>query len=82
MVANEYSDFLPDSDINIYTIKKDRKGNDKVVLNYTETYRFLSASGFYRLRNSEDIDSGFEYIRIDDGKITRVAPYELRDFIL
>lgn len=70
------------SEADIFTIERDSKDNDKVVLNYTETFRFLSASGFYRLRNSDEAASGFDYIRIDAGIIDRSAPYELRDFIL
>lgn len=70
------------SDVDIFTIEKDSKENDKVVLNYTETYRFLTASGFYRLRNSVEAASGYDFIRIDEGIIDRSAPYELRDFIL
>ncbi len=70
------------SDADIFTIEKDSKDNDKVCLNYTETYRFLSASGFYRLRNSDEAASGYDFIRIDEGIIDRSAPYELRDFIL
>lgn len=69
------------SDVDIYTVTADSKGNEKVALNYTETFRFLSASGFYRLRNGEDEASTYEFIRIDDGIITRVSPSELRDFI-
>lgn len=70
------------SEVDIFSIEKDSKDNDKVVLNYTETYRFLTASGFYRLRNSDEAASGYDFIRIDDGIIDRCAPYELRDFIL
>ncbi len=70
------------SDVDIFSIEKDSKDNDKVVLNYTETFKFLAASGFYRLRNSEEAASGYDFIRIDDGIIDRSAPYELRDFIL
>lgn len=70
------------SDVDIFSIEKDSKDNDKVSLNYTETYRFLTASGFYRLRNSDEAASGYEFIRIDDGIIEKAAPYELRDFIL
>lgn len=70
------------SDVDIFSIEKDSKDNDKVSLNYTETYRFLAASGFYRLRNSEEAASGYDFIRVDEGIIDRSAPYELRDFIL
>lgn len=70
------------SDVDIFTVEKDSKDNDKVSLNYTESLRFLNASGFYRLRNSEEDASDYSFIRIDDGIITRVAPYELRDFIV
>lgn len=70
------------SEVDIFSIEKDSKENDKVVLNYTETFRFLTASGFFRLRNSDEAASGYDFIRIDDGIIDRCAPYELRDFIL
>lgn len=65
----------------IYTITQTSKGEDKVEFNDVEAFRFLSSSGFHRMRNSEDPASGFDYIRIDDGIIDRVAPYEVRDFI-
>lgn len=70
------------SDVDIYSIEKDSKDNDKVVLNYAETYRFLSASGFFRLRNSDDDASDYEFVHIDDGIVERCRPYELRDFII
>lgn len=70
------------SDLDIYSIEKDSKENDRVCLNYTETYRFLAASGFFRLRNGAEAASGFQYIRIDGGIIDEVLPYVLRDFIL
>lgn len=70
------------SDVDIFTVEKDSKHNDKVEINYLETYKFLSASGFFRLRMGEDAASGYEYIRIDDGIIDRSAPYEMRDFVL
>lgn len=69
------------SDTDIYVISQTSKGEDKVEFNDVEAFRFLAASGFHRLRNSEDAASGFEYIRVDDGIIDRVAPYEVRDFI-
>lgn len=69
------------SDVDIYSIEKDSKENDRVALNYKETFRFLMASGFYRLRNSEDAASGYDLIRIDDGIIDRSASYEVRDYI-
>ena len=49
--------------------------------NDVEAFRFLAASGFHRLRNSDEAATGYEFIRIDDGIIDRVAPYEVRDFI-
>ena len=70
------------SDVEIYTIEKDSKDNDKVALNYVETFRFLAASGFFRLRSADrDATSGYEFIHIDDGIIDRAATYEVRDFI-
>lgn len=65
----------------IYTIEEDSKGKKKVEFNDIETFRFLNASGFYRLREADDLTSGFEYVRIDDGIIDRVAPYVVRDYI-
>lgn len=70
------------SDGDIYSIEKDSKENDKVQLSYTETFRFLAASGFFRLANNDEGASGYDFIRIDDGIIDRSAPYEVRDFIL
>lgn len=65
----------------IYTISQTAKGEDKVEFNDVEAFRFLEASGFHRLRNSDEAATGFEYIHIDDGIIDRVASYEVRDFI-
>lgn len=70
------------SDVDIFSIEKDSKYNDKVQLSYTETFRFLAASGFFRLANNDEGASGYDFIRIDDGIIDRSAPYEVRDFIL
>lgn len=69
------------SEVDIFSIVKDSKDNDKVKLNYSETFRFLADSGFFRLANTEEGASGYEFIRIDDGIIDRSAPYEVRDFI-
>lgn len=65
----------------IYTITQTSKGEDKVEFNDVEAFRFLAANGFHRLRNSDEAATGFDYIRIDDGIIDRVLPYEVRDFI-
>jgi hypothetical protein len=70
------------SDVDIFSIEKDSKDNDKVQLSYTETFRFLAASGFFRLANADEGASGFDYIHIEDGIIDRSATYEMRDFIL
>jgi hypothetical protein len=65
----------------IYSIEKDSKDNDKVVFDSVEAFRFLSNSGFKRLRNSKDTAAGFDFIRVEDGIIDRISPYEVRDFI-
>lgn len=70
------------SDLDIYTIETDSKDQKKVTLSYTETFRFLADSGFFRLANTDEGASGFEFIHVDDGIIDRSAPYEIRDFIL
>ena len=78
ITAGSYS-----SDGDIFTIEKDSKDNDKVALNYTETFRFLASSGFYRLENDSEGDAGgYDFIHIDDGIIDRSAPYAIRDYIL
>lgn len=69
------------SDVDIYSIEVNDKEVKKVVLNYTETFRFLADSGFYRLRNPGEGAAGYDLIRIDDGIIDRSASYEVRDFI-
>lgn len=69
------------SSTDIYSITQTSKGEDKVEFNDVEAFRFLAASGFYRLRNSDEAATGYEFIRIDDGIIDRVASYEVRDFI-
>ncbi|MDE7397031.1 MAG: hypothetical protein K2M98_04825, partial [Muribaculum sp.] len=70
------------SNTDIYSIETDSKENKKVVLSYTETFRFLEASGFYRLRNSDDPTSGYSFIHIDDGIIDFTSTYQLRDFVV
>ena len=69
------------SSSDIYSITQTSKGEDKVEFNDVEAFRFLAANGFHRLRNSEEAATGYDFIRIDDGIIDRVAPYEVRDFI-
>lgn len=69
------------SSSDIYSITQTSKGEDKVEFNDVEAFRFLSANGFRRLRNSDEAATGYDFIRIDDGIIDRVAPYEVRDFI-
>lgn len=69
------------SSSDIYSITQNSKGEDRVEFNDVEAFRFLAASGFYRLRNSEEAASGYEFIHIDGGIIDRIAPYEVRDFI-
>lgn len=69
------------SDVDIYSIEVNDKDVKKVSMNYTETFRFLAASGFYRLRNSSEGASGYDLIHIDDGIIDRAASYEVRDFV-
>ncbi|MBD5258439.1 MAG: DUF3854 domain-containing protein [Barnesiella sp.] len=69
------------SSTDIYTVTQTSKGEDKVEFNDHEAFRFLTANGFRRLRNSDEAATGYELIRIDDGIIDRVASYEVRDFI-
>lgn len=69
------------SSTDIYSITQTSKGEDKVEFNDVEAFRFLAANGFYRLRNSDEAATGYEFIRIDDGIIDRIASYEVRDFI-
>ena len=65
----------------IYTITQTSKGEDKVIFNENEAFRFLTANGFYRLRNGPEDATGYDFIHIDDGIISRVASYEIRDFV-
>ena len=46
-----------------------------------ETLRFLNANGFFRLRNSDDPTSGYDFIHIDDGIIDRTVSSDIRDFV-
>lgn len=62
------------SSSDIYSITQTSKGEDKVEFNDVEAFRFLAANGFHRLRNSEEAATGYDFIRIDDGIIDRVAP--------
>jgi hypothetical protein len=70
------------SDSDIYSIEQDSKDNDKVVFNCSETMNFLRDNGFRRLRNSDDPESGYLFIRIDDGILSRVPTWEIRNFVL
>lgn len=73
---------LYSSDVDIYKVELDSKSREKVVFNTLETFEFLKANGFYRLRNvNSDGTTSFEFIRIDDGIIDRTSPVEVRDFI-
>lgn len=69
------------SEVDIFSIEKDSKDNDKVVFNMLETLRFLNAYGFFRLRNSDDPTSGYDFIHIDDGIIDRSVSSDIRDFV-
>lgn len=75
--VNRYS-----SDIDIWSIELDSKDRKKVVFNALETFEFLKANGFFRLRTvNSDGTVTFDFIRIDDGIIERTSPVEIRDFI-
>ncbi|MBD5423724.1 MAG: hypothetical protein HDR44_01180 [Allobaculum sp.] len=70
------------SDVDIYSIVKDSKDNDKVIFNYSEAMKFLTANGFSRLLRSFDGENtGYEFIRIDDGIIFQIYPFQILDFI-
>ena len=69
------------SDGDIYSIAKDSKENDIVVFNATEAFRFLNASGFFRIRNNDSEERAYDLVRIEDGIIDKIASYEVRDFI-
>ena len=73
---NRYS-----SDVDIWSIEKDSKDQDKVVFNMMESLEFLKANGFFRLRTVSNGLANYEYIRIDDGIIDRTTPVEVRGFI-
>ncbi|MBD5318702.1 MAG: hypothetical protein HDS09_05515 [Bacteroides sp.] len=75
--VNRYS-----SDVDIWAIELDSKEREKVIFNTLETFEFLKANGFYRMRNvNGDGTVSFDLIRIDDGIIDRTSPVEIRDFI-
>lgn len=75
--VNRYS-----SDVDIWSIEHDSKDREKVIFNTLETFEFLKANGFYRMRNmNSDGSVSFDLIRIDDGIIDRTSPIEIRDFI-
>lgn len=75
--VNRYS-----SDVDIWSIERDAKEREKVIFNTLETFEFLKANGFYRMRNqNSDGTVSFDLIRIDDGIIDRTSPVEIRDFI-
>ena len=75
--VNRYS-----SDVDIWSIELDSKDREKVIFNTLETFEFLKANGFYRMRNvNSDGTVSFDLIRIDDGIIDRTSPIEIRDFV-
>lgn len=75
--VNRYS-----SDVDIYSIERDKNEQEKVVFNMVETIEFLTANGFFRLRTTaSDGTSSFEYIHIDDGIIDKTTGVDVRDFI-
>ena len=70
------------SDVDIWAIEMDSKDREKVVFNTLETFEFLKANGFYRMRTPlPDGTNTYDLIRIDDGIIDRTTPVEIRDFI-
>lgn len=69
------------SDADIYSVTEDSKGNEKASVNYLELFRFLTDSGFYRLKNESDEGTSFEYIHIDEGIVDRTSPCEVRDYV-
>ncbi len=70
------------SDSDIYSIEKDAKENDKVVFNYLETMNFLRDNGFRRVCTSEDPGGGYQFVRLDEGILSIVASWEIRNFVL
>lgn len=69
------------SSADIYSITQNSKGEDRVEFNEVEARRFLEASGFRRVIVKAGGKESFEFIRIDDGIIDRVATFRIRDFM-
>lgn len=69
------------TDEDIYSIGKDSKENPVVSFNYLEAMKFLTTSGFYRLKNSDDANSGFRFIQKDNGIVQYTAPHAIRTFV-
>lgn len=68
----------------IYKLVKVEKGENvdwKVEFNDVETFRFLTANGFYRMRSDDREGASYFYIRKDSGIVEKVQPVEIRDFI-
>jgi gluconate kinase len=70
------------SDIDIYSIENIGENNEKIVFNCRETMNFLRDNGFRRIRSSHDAESDYQFIRMDDGVISRCPTWEIRNFVL
>ncbi len=69
------------SSADIYSITQNSKGEDRVEFNEVEARRFLEAAGYRRIIVTDGQRESFEFIRIDDGIIDRVATFRIRDYI-
>lgn len=69
------------SDVDIYSISENTKGEKKVSLNYKETMQFLGDSGFKRMVDPDVSVSDYELVLIDDGIVDRIPAFRVRDFI-
>lgn len=69
------------SDIDIFSIENEGEEKEKVVFNCCETMNFLRDNGFCRIL-SRDKSGSYLFIRNDDGIISEISTWVIRNFVL
>lgn len=69
------------SDSDIFSISEKKDGEEKVDVNMVETMNFLRANGYFRIRLSDNPESGYQFINLDNGIIDISSGSEIRTFV-
>lgn len=69
------------SNSDIYNVTINDKEEKKVSLNYEETFRFLSDSGFKIYLDPDSKTNDYEFVYIDDGIIETTSDFHIRNFV-